>query len=109
MEEIITSGASNKTIQLDPSLAEPWQECQNSRQQQLPKISSQIEAHSTDALPSTDVIQHLVDTYFQKCVATVPIIDVEGFKSSVRNNTCNLFLLYSIMAVAARYVLYTGT
>lgn len=102
----MTSGASNNNggIQQDPLSIAPLVQLEYNvaPEQQLPKIFPQPTSFSADALPSTDVIQHLVDTFFQNCVTAVPIIDVEGFKSSIRNNTCSMFLLYSVMAVAAR-------
>lgn len=100
MEELMTTNAGSGNLQLDRLPTEPLREYQAAPQGPEPHI----EAPLPDIAPSTDVIQHLVDTYFQHCAMIAPIIDVEGFKSSVRNNTCNMFLLYSIMAVAARYV-----
>lgn len=104
MEELITTSTKNSNARLDSSPAEPMQEYQAAPQQRLCETETQLGPLLSDTTPSMDVIQHLVDTYFQHCTMIAPIIDIEGFKSSVRNNTCSMFLLYSIMSVAARYV-----
>lgn len=68
----------------------------------LPPIPT---APLTNELPSDDIIEHLTNLFFRNCATISPIIDVAGFKKSIRNRTCNQFLLYTIMAVAARSVM----
>ncbi|KAK4513684.1 uncharacterized protein ATC70_005688 [Mucor velutinosus] len=53
--------------------------------------------------PAMDVVQHLVDIYFMHFETLSPIADVKGFKANILNKTCNTFLLYAILSVAARF------
>lgn len=103
MEEIVASGI-NKTTKIPkktlPEESLPPLEYNDITT--LPKIFTQPIPSILDTLPDSDVVEHLVEIFFQNFTATIPIVDIEGFRSSVRNNTCNMFLLYSIMAVAAR-------
>lgn len=59
----------------------------------------------TNELPSDDIMEHLTNLFFRNCATISPVIDVVGFKKSIRDRTCNQFLLYTIMAVAARSVM----
>ncbi|KAL7309863.1 hypothetical protein PS15m_010694 [Mucor circinelloides] len=53
--------------------------------------------------PAMDVVQHLVDIYFMHFETLSPIADVKGFKATILNRTCNTFLLYAMLSVAARF------
>lgn len=121
MEELITTGSS--VLDASPSTV-PIVEQPISKTALLPVRSQADPLHnitssnSTTSIPSwmqqkpihvekyewppMDIVQHLVDIYFLHFETLSPIADVKGFKATILNKTCNAFLLYSILAVAAR-------
>lgn len=74
------------------------------RQPNLPMIQQTYHSlYSSGDLPSLDIMQHLIDLFFKHCGSICSIVDVKRFRQSVVNKTCNPFLLYSVLAVAARF------
>ncbi|KAI9478215.1 MAG: fungal-specific transcription factor domain-containing protein [Benjaminiella poitrasii] len=59
--------------------------------------------HCNNEWPPDDTIEHLLEIYIKHCEVISPIIDFDGLRDSVKNKTCNSFLLYSILSVAARF------
>ena len=55
-----------------------------------------------DDIPS-ETVEHLLDLFFFHLIVVSPIADIQGFRASVRNKNCNAFLLYSMLAAAARF------
>jgi hypothetical protein len=55
-----------------------------------------------EKLPQEYLINHLLDLYFNHFGNEALLTDLEKLKRSVRENTCDRFLLYSLMSVAAR-------
>lgn len=70
-------------------------------QHSVPIISSE-QSLSSCGLPCYEILEHIIDLYFYNCSTISPIIDAKGFKYSVKNKTCNLFLLYVLLAVGSR-------
>ncbi|KAG0186885.1 hypothetical protein DFQ28_007179 [Apophysomyces sp. BC1034] len=54
-------------------------------------------------LPSTAVVNHLVELYFKHLYGTFPIFDRETLLKDIREGKCSRFLLFAILAVAARF------
>ncbi|KAI8642680.1 fungal-specific transcription factor domain-containing protein [Parasitella parasitica] len=122
MEELITAGrsvleASPSTIPIveEPILRQPslLQTGPPSSKYHLPPA---VAAEATPAWrlqkptpveklewPPMDIVQHLADIYFLHFETLSPIADTKGFKATIQNKTCNTFLLYSILSVAARF------
>jgi hypothetical protein len=59
--------------------------------------------YSSGDLPNSDIMEHLLDLFFKNCGTVCSIVDIQGFRNSVANKTCNPFLLYAVLAVAARF------
>ncbi|KAI8076223.1 fungal-specific transcription factor domain-containing protein [Thamnidium elegans] len=80
-------------------------------QQNMPTIQPQHnvpillseQSVSSCGLPCDEILEHIIDLYFYNCATISPIIDAKGFKYSVKNKTCNLFLLYALLAVGSRF------
>ncbi|KAG1467057.1 hypothetical protein G6F46_000309 [Rhizopus delemar] len=79
--------------------------CNNCRQERLAKVEHTITCspEQKEKLPQEYLINHLLDLYFNHLGNQALLTDLEKLKRSVRENTCDRFLLYSLMSVAARY------
>ncbi|KAF7730187.1 hypothetical protein EC973_002795 [Apophysomyces ossiformis] len=56
-----------------------------------------------DLLPPMDVIEHLVQVFFDFLYASSPIFDRTTLMRDIRENRCSEFLILSILALSARY------
>lgn len=52
--------------------------------------------------PSPDIVDHLVDIYFAHFETLSPIADYKSLRASIADKTCDTFLLFAILSVAAR-------
>ncbi|KAI9480780.1 MAG: hypothetical protein EXX96DRAFT_564130 [Benjaminiella poitrasii] len=57
-----------------------------------------------DSLPPIDVIEHMVDLYFKYLFPSTPIFIEHELRSDIRDRKCPEFLLFSLLAVSARYI-----
>ncbi|KAI8377292.1 fungal-specific transcription factor domain-containing protein [Blakeslea trispora] len=53
--------------------------------------------------PSTDIIDHLLPLFLNHLELYSPIVKINDLLQSIQNKTCNLFLLLSILSLAARF------
>jgi hypothetical protein len=52
--------------------------------------------------PSPDIVDHLIEVYITYFETLTPIADFKALKTSIANKTCDTFLLFSLLSVAAR-------
>jgi hypothetical protein len=53
--------------------------------------------------PSLEITLEIVDSYFTHFRIIAPVLDRDAFVQSIIHKTCSPFILYAILAVAARY------
>lgn len=94
MEELMTGKPESST---NTELIERQQSPQEQTTTPVVSISH------TNELPSFEILEKLIDAYFNNCATTSPILDINELKYSVKTKTCNMFLLYALIAVGIRY------
>lgn len=60
------------------------------------------EEEKRDELPSKEIIDHVFDLYVDLFAIYPLCIDIKRVKESIKNNTYDRFLLYSLLSTVAR-------
>ncbi|RCH83952.1 hypothetical protein CU097_002594 [Rhizopus azygosporus] len=61
------------------------------------------EEEKRDQLPSKEIIDHIFDLYIELFAIYPLCIDIKRMKESIKNNTYDRFLLYSLLSTVARF------
>lgn len=56
-----------------------------------------------DDFPPPDIVEHLIDLFFQYINSVFPLVHRAKLKQSIKNGTVSKPLLWGVMAIAARY------
>ncbi|KAI8369860.1 fungal-specific transcription factor domain-containing protein [Choanephora cucurbitarum] len=96
-----------RLAQMERKLLGPTGQYQATNEDHLPPINSPIQSYENTEnsfdLPSLEIVNHLVDLFFQNINSIFPFVHRTILKKTIQDGTVSRPLLYSVLAIGARF------